>query len=623
MRHNSPVLDPLEPRTFFAAGDPVESFGRNGNASTPYPLYNVGLSQFVQTPDGKFLAAIRSQFYRPTLPGVAADFVRFNASGTADTTFGGIGAVDSFFSSVRAISVRSDGRYYALGLRNGVFSDDYNTAGPWYVARFRVDGALDRSFGKRGVVPLNVVAGRLYNPTLDNDGRVTFISRSSRRNAYFVDVVRSDATGNPDPIFGTNGVVELYDRHGVSRFESSWFDIADDGSIFVVGNRFYRRRLTSSVLKLRPDGSFDPTFGSSGYAAVPRFSDNPSVEASASGVYVLAPFYLPGDQPDGVRLTRLTNGGALDRAFNASGSVTWPGFVSGKPGTIVVQSDGKAIVRTGFDTRRYNADGSFDETFGRVDAGSLNQILGRDQILYTLTDANTITAIATAGTAPGPARIDASGNFTLVGTGSNDRMTLHVGSEPIADPLTLLSAYRGNWGRIFQIDDVTSVRIEGGSGNDEINSDIPYGVPATISGGRGDDHIENIRHRATISGGDGNDTIRSLAGGDWIEAGAGDDDLMTALYSFQVQPIPVTRVYGGAGNDHLYDWSTQPFFSGDEKVPQIFYGEAGNDTLEGGTGRDYLDGGTGDDSLIGGGGRDTLRGGGGVDLLIRDENDAP
>jgi uncharacterized delta-60 repeat protein len=602
-------IQSLEARVLFAAGDLVESFGRVGNATTPYPLYDVRLSQIVQTPDGKLLGAIERQIYRPTRPGVDADFVRFNANGTADTTFGGIGAANSFFRAVRAISVRSDGRFYALGLREVPYDLDTDT-GPWYLARFRVDGALDRSFGKRGVVQLNAGASELWNPHLDADGRVTFLERDTRRDTEYDYVVRMDATGNFDPNYGVDGKAALFDSQGISRMEWPAIDVAPDGSVLLVGFRNYRRRATMSVARLTPDGSLDTGFGSGGFAVMQGFNSSISVKASPSGIYLLESHVNPGEFRENLRLTRLTNRGALDTSFNTTGWVEWDGFIGVEDAVILVQADGMPIATTSSETRRYNVDGTFDKTFGRIRAGSRQLILGTDQIIYSLTNHNTITAIATAGSTDGPAKIDSAGKFTLVGTGFDDRLKMDVGREhhaPGEGPLTLLTAYRGDWGRIFQLNDVKSVRVEGGSGDDKIEGDIPYGVPATLVGGRGNDIIENVRHRATISGGDGNDTIQSLAGGDWIEAGPGDDEVTTALYPFQVEPIPVTRVYGGAGNDFLFDWdSQQGYGNDDDNTPHIFYGQEGDDTLEGGPGNDYLDGGPGADQLRGGPGDDTV-----------------
>lgn len=66
-------------------------------------------------------------------------------------------------------------------------------------------------------------------------------------------------------------------------------------------------------------------------------------------------------------------------------------------------------------------------------------------------------------------------------------------------------------------------------------------------------------------------------------------------------------VYGGAGND---------VFRGLGTSDDYFYGDAGNDRMNGKRGNDLLAGGAGKDRLQGGKGDDTLEGGAGADVII-------
>ncbi|WP_305785874.1 calcium-binding protein [Symbioplanes lichenis] len=82
--------------------------------------------------------------------------------------------------------------------------------------------------------------------------------------------------------------------------------------------------------------------------------------------------------------------------------------------------------------------------------------------------------------------------------------------------------------------------------------------------------------------------VYGQAGNDTLTGGSGGDTF-----------------YGGAGNDTLAGGT-----GGDH-----LYGEAGNDTLRGGSAYDYLAGGPGADKIYGGDGGDTVLGGSGNDLL--------
>jgi Ca2+-binding RTX toxin-like protein len=85
------------------------------------------------------------------------------------------------------------------------------------------------------------------------------------------------------------------------------------------------------------------------------------------------------------------------------------------------------------------------------------------------------------------------------------------------------------------------------------------------------DYVNGAYVPATVSGGDGND---------WLDSGASNDSLA-----------------GGAGNDELD-------------------GGAGNDRLDGGMDDDSLVGGAGNDTLIGGQGADSMAGGNDRDVFL-------
>ena len=97
----SAFLQSLESRRLFAAGDPVDNFGSHGEA--PLVVSGGEFSDIERTPDGKLIVAA-AQYY-----GNSGDFVRFNADGSPDTSFGDNGVVDSPLGSTRKLAVRSDG----------------------------------------------------------------------------------------------------------------------------------------------------------------------------------------------------------------------------------------------------------------------------------------------------------------------------------------------------------------------------------------------------------------------------------------------------------------------------------------------------------------------------------
>jgi surface-anchored protein len=93
-------------------------------------------------------------------------------------------------------------------------------------------------------------------------------------------------------------------------------------------------------------------------------------------------------------------------------------------------------------------------------------------------------------------------------------------------------------------------------------------------------------------------TIYGDAGNDTIIGGSGND-----------------RIHGGAGIDVIYGGAGDDQIFGEADI-DFLYGETGNDLLNGGDGLDYLYGGSGADLLIGGNGSDYLFGEGGDDLIV-------
>ncbi len=105
----------------------------------------------------------------------------------------------------------------------------------------------------------------------------------------------------------------------------------------------------------------------------------------------------------------------------------------------------------------------------------------------------------------------------------------------------------------------------------------------------------------TISGTSGPDMLYGTAGDDIVFGLGGDDDIDGHGGS--------DKIYGGDGNDQIYTYGLDP------SVTLSFFGENGDDSLQGGAGRDFLSGGAGRDNLFGGEGADDLRGGAGDDTI--------
>lgn len=106
------------------------------------------------------------------------------------------------------------------------------------------------------------------------------------------------------------------------------------------------------------------------------------------------------------------------------------------------------------------------------------------------------------------------------------------------------------------------------------------GVPATLEGGTGDDHLEGSFGADVLRGGVDDDEIRGGDGNDRMDGNAGSD-----------------RMYGAKGRDYVYGGP-----GGDD-----LFGGLGNDLMFGASGKDLLDGLQGKDRCNGGGSKDAGR----------------
>ena len=150
------------------------------------------------------------------------------------------------------------------------------------------------------------------------------------------------------------------------------------------------------------------------------------------------------------------------------------------------------------------------------------------------------------------------GVIKVAGTSGNDRIYVTTNGTSIA-------ATRHDFTQIVSLDGVTSLRLEGGAGDDS----LVLGLGVTNS---------------LLLGQDGNDTLIGADMADRLEGGPGKDRLSAGGGQ--------DRLSGGGGNDFL------DAGSGSDRL----YGDAGNDILLGGSGSDRLWGGSGSDTVDGGGG---------------------
>lgn len=172
--------------------------------------------------------------------------------------------------------------------------------------------------------------------------------------------------------FGGDGLVDVPNGFGAD------VAVQRDGKIIIVGDRFNGPAQQIYLVRLRPDGTVDDTFGNDG-VVITATGDSAFAHAvvlQADGKIVVA-----GQVSDGADtrafVARYSPDGALDATFGGGDGIALSNAVASAARDVAIQTDGK-IVFTGSVGRqddptnldvlvgRLNPDGSADATFGNA-----------------------------------------------------------------------------------------------------------------------------------------------------------------------------------------------------------------------------------------------------------------
>jgi uncharacterized delta-60 repeat protein len=302
-----------------------------------------------------------------------------------DPTFGAGGKVTL---AVNYTGVQGDAPDVALQSDGKVVVVSGNT-----LARYTADGSLDGAFGAGGVVTVNFYGSRdrLNAVAVQPDGRIVVAGYSQDgANSPTQDdiiVARYNADGTLDPSFGAGGqLVTDFESHQDIAYDLL---IQPDGKIVVTGlaatiddGGFGVYYPDFAAARYSAAGQLDSSFALDGRATTNIAGDTDfgyAAALQADGKIVLTGRVAPsgGANPD-LGTLRYNADGSLDSSFGNAGIVRHTTALWDEAADVAVQPDGKIVV-AGFtlheggivnpapDTltvERYNADGSYDATFG-------------------------------------------------------------------------------------------------------------------------------------------------------------------------------------------------------------------------------------------------------------------
>jgi len=668
------------------------SFGINGIvltnllSKTKLTTFDEANSLLIQ-PDGKLVVVGQTDSEGST-PRFAV--LRYNSNGSLDPTFNTDGlattdiAVDEYgYDTAYSVVLQPDGKLVAAG-------DTFVPAPTFFfaLARYNANGSADTSFSGDGVVvtntspPSGLDGHRLDTLLLQPNGKLVAVGTTNLADfggeTSTIGLVRYNTDGTLDTSFSTDGIVTNNTVSGYVRYSVGGAVLQPDGKI-VVGADAKLDTLDDNgprdflAARFNSDGSLDLGFGSGG-SAIANFS---SAGLSHSFVHSVVQqndgkTLLIGGVTDrtGVygavdfAIARYNANGTLDASFGTNGKVLTDfsnGYDIAK--SAVLQSDGKLLVvgntATGpfFDesdivVARYNLDGSLDTTFGNggkaviditnyLDFGNSIALQADGKIVlagsvdYFVQGASTPADIAVVrlnGDAP------LGSGVTLTGTSSNNVLTGTAGND----------RFTGNGGKdTFKLGGGTDVVVDFGGAGKGTNPSA-----TTVA------NADTLQFSGT--GLTAQKMLLNQVGGNTEISFVGVNDSKVILLNFTLERLDNQRTSNGASaniTNILFNGETTPpsydafdvwnanytsytqvfrqntvtflndlnntvsgFNSSDDVINaqggnDSLQGLSGNDTLRGGLGNDTLLGGAGNDIVVGNGGNDSLNGGSGNDIL--------
>ncbi len=334
---------------------------------------------------------------------------RFNADGTADTSFNGDGVVRTQVidnlddSTPRDLELQSDGKILLVGYA----LDNSGQDGRIIMVRYESDGTLDQSFNSSGKVVTNV-STRCWGAfaSILNDGKIVVAARvdpTYSTSAYNTRnlILRYNTDGALDETFHGSGYVTLDASDSYEDF--LYFDVSPSTGKMVLIDQGL------NILHLNADASLDKSFNGTGKARVSEFN---YPELNPENIYDVERVYFN---------TAFTNEGKL--LLSAMVSVYyWKGMGSNytykeivqtyqstatatpKPAAPKVKISGPVTVKTTKSTVTINgtATGSVTSVMYRIGSvGAFKPVTGRNVWKFTASLKRGLNVISVIAKGPG------------------------------------------------------------------------------------------------------------------------------------------------------------------------------------------------------------------------------
>lgn len=506
--------------------------------------------------------------------------------------------------------------------------------GPSSLARFAVDGELDRDFGEGGFVTDANTSWTAVS--LDDEGRILVAGS----HGSTVSISRFSSEGDFDSTFADGGtwstdLLPLTDSyHGEPKVDPKLVALAvlEDGSVAAAGTvaacnfdygGFYEHKGQVpcpgfAAIRLDESGSLDPGFGENGIRLLALPHRDPTAGVLPDGRFLFLGGYEEDSEDDGIdyQLVRRIVDPQGSVSAPAADTIVYSPSLTASHGEVTTDSHNRILVAVGQQILRMDSSGALDPTFDEngvvtIDNGPTWNHYRRGRI--------DLSGIA----------VDDADRVLVTGNAFRNRVrTAYVARLRVdgsADPTFSNDGLAGTWSAPSKLGPAAFKEPGPKARVDDENRIIVGGAMATTAGvrsafaRRSGGSIPEPRcmgERPTYLGGKGADVVGGIGQG-VIITGAGNDVVKLGFYA---------KICTGSGNDtvHVGGLTRVALGSGDDvAVPHpresgkdVVSGGPGNDRIRTGKGNDLLLGGAGRDTLAGGIGDDTLRGGAGGDRLF-------
>jgi uncharacterized delta-60 repeat protein len=310
------------------------------------------------------------------------------SAGALDPTFGNgagyvITSLTNGIDNGSAPLIQPDGKIIVPGPATTILKHGSSTVVS--LVRYNPDGSLDTSFGNGGEVigPVTAygdVTAALYPTATAPKIVVSGIGTTLSHGVHGFSIARFNANGSLDSSFGTNGIATANFGPALNTYGTDSVVVQPDGKIVALGTAGGNTVASYQTLELarfNANGTLDTTFGSGGLLSDLRLA------VPITNSLLLQPdgkLLVEGQEPqgtsNGLELARYNADGSWDNTFGSNGLVidTWfsspasaalyPLAGTANDGKIVVGGDHLVGLTNTWALTRYNPNGSIDGTFG-------------------------------------------------------------------------------------------------------------------------------------------------------------------------------------------------------------------------------------------------------------------